>query len=291
MLYDRHRFVIASSGECPATIRRHGRELPVDGHVHFHDRALVAVTLDSALANFDRVIPPVNGLRGILLLTQAADERVFEEFEAGGTAGAWSLRALADEPQTLIARKDEAALAIVCGRQVRASNGLEVLALGTRETFLDGMSLEDSLTAARATGAVTVLPWGFGKWIGARGELIRTVLRKYGPDVLFVGDNGSRLASVAAPILIREAAHEGFKVLPGTDPFPFGADYSRVGGFGFLADIDPSVCSPWRHLRDWLILCRESPTAFGTALTPTRFLFNQGWIQIHNRVKRRVVAR
>lgn len=274
----------------PATIRRHSRELPVDGHVHFHDRALVAVTLDSALANFDRVIPPDTGLRGVLLLTQAVNERVFEEFEAGATAGAWSLRALADEPQTLIARKDEATLAIVCGRQVRASNGLEVLALGTRETIPDGMSLEDSVAAARVTGAVTVLPWGFGKWIGARGKLIRAVLRKNGPDVLFVGDNGGRLASVAAPILMRQAVHEGFKVLPGTDPFPFGADYSRVGGFGFLADIHPGELSPWRRLRDWLISSRESPTAFGTALTPARFLFNQGWIQIHNRVKRRAVA-
>jgi hypothetical protein len=100
-----------------------------------------------------------------------------------------------------------------------------------------------------------------------------------------VCDNGSRLALLGQPALVREAGRSGFKILPGTDPFPFGDDYRRVGAFGFLA-MEPRMARPWGNISAWLAARDESPPAYGRALGPVRFLVNNIGIQVCNRRKR-----
>lgn len=201
-------------------------------------------------------------------------------------AGAWTFDAAGDEPETLIARQGQAAVVVVCGRQVRSADGLEVLALGTRSTFPDGLSLLETVGAVRQSGALTVVPWGFGKWLGRRGKRVEAALElSMGAEALFVGDNGSRLGLLGAPTLVRASEQRGFRVLPGTDPFPFGGDHRRVGRFGFLADVDPAKAAPWRSLRAWLVGRPSSPVPYGSACGLGRFLFIQVGIQIYNRFR------
>jgi hypothetical protein len=255
----------------------------VDGHVHFHCRRLVVPTLDAALDNLRRVAGRTRGLVGALLLTQARSERVFEELETSAVIDAWTLRPVASEPQTLIARRDGAELALVCGRQIRAEAGLEVLALGTRGEFADDQPLSVTIQAVRDAGALAVLPWGFGKWLGRRGELVRSTLAAEGREQVFIGDNGGRLAGAGEPAIIRRFTRLGFRVLPGTDPFPFGGDFRRVGAFGFMAEVAGAEEAPWTHLRKWLGSSTASPRLFGSACAPGRFVFNQVGIQLYNR--------
>jgi hypothetical protein len=266
------------------------KRLPVDGHVHFHHRRFVVPTLDAALGNLRRVAGRSEGLVGTLLLTQTRAEHVFEELGARPSIGGWTLMASIHEAETLIARKDGADIAIVCGRQVRAEAGLEVLALGTRGEFPDGRSLADTIQAVHESGALTVLPWGFGKWLGRRRDLVRRTLAASGRDKLFIGDNGGRLDAPAAPRIIREFERLGFRSLPGTDPFPFGGDFRRVGAFGFLADVAGAEEAPWTCVRDWLATLTVSPRPFGHACRPVRFVSNQVGIQIYNRLFRSVAA-
>jgi hypothetical protein len=88
------------------------------------------------------------------------------------------------------------------------------------------------------------------------------------------------------PRLVREAAARGYRVLPGSDPFPFGGDHRRVGAFGFLAEVTPDAAAPWRDLAAWLHGLRRSPQAYGRALDPVRFVFNNVGIQLYNRLGR-----
>jgi hypothetical protein len=259
----------------------------VDGHVHFHRAELVALTLDAAAGNFRRVTGSRDGLLGALLLTQAAGERVFEQIMAPAPSAGWRFEPAARERQSILAHRNGGVIAIVCGRQVRARGGIEVLGLGTCEEFADGRSLADTVAAVHGAGALTVLPWGFGKWLGDRGRLVRETL--HSAEFLSVGDNGSRLAGLAVPTLIREAELNGFRVIPGTDPFPFGRDYRRVGRFGFLAEAEIDESAPWGSLRSWLETVRGSPPRFGSASGPARFAVNQVGIQLYNRLLRRSV--
>lgn len=256
---------------------------PVDGHVHFHALSRVGPTLDAAVTNFRPAGGRAGDLLGALLLTQAAGERVFEALRRAPVADDWQVAPAGDERETVIARRDGAAVVIVCGRQLRTKDGLEVLALGTNETFPDGLPLAAAIAAVQGSGALAVLPWGFGKWLGERGRSIEAVLGSSDSATLFVGDNGSRLGWLGVPALVRAAEQRGFRVLPGGDPFAFGRDYRRVGSFGFLAGMEPDAAAPWRALREWLLRQPASPPAFGTASGPVRFAFNQVGIQIYNR--------
>jgi hypothetical protein len=256
---------------------------PVDGHVHLHHLSFVARTLDAARGNFERISGRHEGIQGVLLLTQAASEHVFEEMENARSVEGWRFETAALEPQTLIARQNGSALAVVCGRQVRARGGLEVLALGTKQEFADNQSFGETLKAVRSSDALAAIPWGFGKWLGKRGVEVQQSLQAAGKRALYVGDNASRLALWGSPALIRASEQQGFRVLPGTDPFPFGGDYRRVGGFGFFAETSIDEKAPWASLRSWLNELEQSPASFGRALGPVKFVVNQLGIQIYNR--------
>jgi hypothetical protein len=257
---------------------------PVDAHVHFHDPARIAPTLDAALANFRMVRDPADGLLGALLLTQGAREKVFETLKSDGTAGNWSMTPVADEPQTLLARHGAACIAVVCGRQVRAGESFELLALGTEARFEDGRSFGELLDAIRRSEALAVIPWGFGKWLGRRGRQVSSALETASNREVFLGDNGGRLGWAGRPRALREAEARGYRILPGTDPFPFGGDHRRVGGFGFVMDAPLDEAAPWRSLHAWLRDRQGSPTSYGHACGPLRFVVNQVGIQAWNRL-------
>jgi len=264
--------------------RRTSLRLAVDAHVHFHQSRLVEPTLDSAMANFSRIAAPEGHLAGALLLAESSREHVFERLAETAPFGRWRINPVADEPQTVIAETGGHKIAIICGRQIRCGLGLEVLALGTTARHPDGGEVEETIDLVRSCGALPVVPWGFGKWIGRAGRRIRELFDSQSPESLFAGDNGGRLQILGLPKQLNLARRGGFRVLPGTDPFPFGADYRRVGGFGFLAAMEPDPTHPWQSLRSALAGTTCSPEPYGRALPPVRFLFNQGWIQVHNRI-------
>jgi hypothetical protein len=260
----------------------------VDAHVHLHDIANVSAALTSAACNFSAAMSERTGLRddpdwaGVLLLTEARRERVFDRLAATAAAGAWQVRAM-PEPESLTAEHDHLRLLIVSGRQVRARDGLEVLALGSAAEFKDGMPFEETLAAVTASGALAVVPWGFGKWLGQRGRRVRRMIERSDPRAVWLGDNGGRLSLLPQPALLRAGMQHGFRVLPGTDPFPFGRDYGRIGCFGFHADVVLDPAAPWQSLRNWLDTCEKSPPTYGRPMDPVRFALNQLRMQFHNR--------
>jgi hypothetical protein len=260
---------------------------PVDAHVHLHDVSNVAATLEAAAAHFDEVWVGRKSLLGCLMLTQMAHERVFEALLSRDMVGGWRLQRSEAEPETLIASKAGRSVALVCGRQVRAADGLEVAALGTLETFPDGRPFEETLDAVLATDAIAAIPWGFGKWLGARGRRVEAALASRDPRGIFLGDSGARSRVMREPGLIRRARTRGVRVLAGSDPFPFAADCKRVGGFGFLAQVEPDPARPLHVLRTWLRAPQASPEVYGQPSTPLRFLLNQFGVQVHNRRAKR----
>lgn len=262
------------------------QEWPVDAHVHFHNAMRVEPTLNAAALNFKAASRRLDGLLGVLLLTQARAERVFESLQDTSRAGDWNVGRASAEAETLIAERGPESIAVVCGRQLRTEEGLEVLALGTLERFPDGLPLANAIASVGDSGAIAVLPWGFGKWLGARGRKVENVFSGGAPDRLFAGDNGGRVGSLPMPRLIRMAAARGFRVLPGSDPFPFAADHRRVGAFGFMAMTELPLSAPWRALRSWLLGHAGSPLPYGRGCSPLRFAVNQIGIQWYRRFQR-----
>lgn len=259
----------------------------VDAHVHLHRIDLAGKGLDAAARNFSLLgVPDRSGRRGILLLTQSQGERVFEELAVTSVVGRWKIRRSNDEPHSLLASDGENVVAVICGRQVRTREGLEVQCLGTLREFEDGMSLAEALEAMHDSVGLTVIPWGLGKWTGQRLEMLQGMLNWVEPSAVWLGDNGGRLGLIDPPPLLVGAERRGFRVLPGSDPFPILGDVGRIGSFGFSAEIELSERDPWRVLRDWLKSKPSSPMPYGTPMSLMRFLVNQGGIRVYQRYRR-----
>jgi hypothetical protein len=256
--------------------------LPVDAHVHFHDAGCVGPTLDAAAANFGALrLASTGPVRGALLLAQSRRERVFEWLREQVRVGRWHVATARDEPQSLWLREDVAEILVVCGSQVVAEPGLEVLALGTDRRIDDGLGLAATLGLARSEDALAVLPWGFGKWTGRRRRRVREAIESEKDVDLWMGDNGGRLASLPTPRLLAEGERCGHAILPGTDPFPFWHDYRRVGSFGCLVPARLDADRPWQSLREALTQARSSPPSYGRGAGLFEFGLRQARMQLH----------
>lgn len=115
------------------------RFLPVDGHVHFHEVAGVAPTLDAAAANFRLAGQRDSGLLGVLLLTQSRHERVFEQLRELRNCGPWALCPSPGEDESLQAEHEDSRILIVCGRQIRCESGQWVGASGIQKRIIRGV--------------------------------------------------------------------------------------------------------------------------------------------------------
>jgi hypothetical protein len=259
-------------------------KIPVDGHVHFHDPRLVEPTLGAAARNFRalRIADPAPP-RGVLLLAQYPREAVFDWLREQQRVGTWKITGVPAEPHSLWLRCEASELLVVCGYQVDVERGLELLVLGTNRPIAGGLGFVHTVREARARGALAVLPWGFGKWTGRRKRLVRAAINSADLTDMWMGDNGGRLSALPRPPLLAEGERAGHAILPGSDPFPFGDDYRRVGSFGCLVPtvLDPE--RPWQSLRIALVRHGSSPEAYGRAAGLLEFSVKQARIQVHKR--------
>jgi hypothetical protein len=263
----------------------------VDGHVHLHDCFEVPRFLDGAGGNFAAAaagLGMTTAPTGCLMLVESSGVDNFARL-ADGTASTvpWRVEPTR-EPLSLVAYKHGGSpIVVIAGRQIVCREGLEVLALGTRATFADGRTLRDTLGLVAAEGAIPVVPWGVGKWHGARGRLVAGLLRKSPVPRLYLGDNGGRLGLAPRPKLLARAAPRRMCVLPGSDPLPFASQLAKVAGYGFVAEVALGCEAPFATLKTWLDRLEASPRPFGRLETLPGFIRSQVAMQMQKRYRPR----
>lgn len=250
----------------------------VDAHVHIHPLFPPDSFFDGALENF-RTAAGRLGLTatGCLVLAEMAGSGWFRK--APGTAGAWTLARMGEEASLIARRSTGESLVVVAGRQIAVRERLEVLALGRDVEIPDGLPLDETLRRVRESGALPVLPWGFGKWSGRRGALVAATLARPGGE-LYLGDNSNRLHLAGLPRVLREAGERGVLVLPGTDPLPFPSHAGRAGSFGFVLEGALDPLRPAADLLRRVRTLREQPRTYGRGETLPRFLRDQASLQL-----------
>lgn len=239
----------------------------VDAHVHIHRCFDLPTFLDSAAANFAAAgrVTGADEIRGVLMLTEGADEDRFTELaalaraEAGrpgaapeGRPGEWRFTTTAEDC-SLLAEKGARTLILIAGRQVATSDGLEVLVFGTRERFEDGRPLREMLARMRDADLLHAIPWGAGKWLFRRGRLLSSVLDSGPAPGFCLGDESGRPVFWPRVRHFEEARRRGIRVLRGTDPLPFPDEVSRAGSFGFRIDAGVDLARPMAWLRAALL--------------------------------------
>jgi hypothetical protein len=163
---------------------------------------------------------------------------------------------------------------IVAGRQIVTAERLEVLAVGCVDEFPDGKPIRDVMCAVADCGALPVVPWGFGKWLGARGRIVRSLVET--PPVTFsLGDNGGRAALLPRPPLLGVAERRGIPVLLGSDPLPLAPEVTRAGSCGFVVADWATTARPAELLVRRLRSLRRTPAVFGDLNTLHGFVRSQ----------------
>lgn len=263
----------------------------VDGHVHFYDCFDRQIYFDSASANFQSAAAELElkpSVTGCLLFTETSRQHYFQKFKeaAGCDDGGWSFRETLEDESLIASKPGGGEIVIVAGRQIATAENLEVLALGYDGEFVDRLPLAVTLEAVIETGALAVIPWGFGKWTRRRGELVAATVNQVRPGEMFLGDNGGRLRWGARPALFASAEARGVAVLPGSDPLPFADEVSAVARYGFVlpGEIDQERPAAW--LKGRLVGLGASPIAFGRLQSLPRFCRYQLAMQLRKFCKR-----
>jgi hypothetical protein len=262
--------------------------LMVDGHVHFHACYEPARFFEGAARRFGRAAAELGlpaDTPGCLCFTEAAGDQFFRAFAGGRLepGGGWSIAATS-EPESLLARRGEdgRSVFLLAGRQIVTKEGLEVLALGTRDDFPERRSTLETLAAVRRAGAQPGIPWGFGKWWLGRGALVRRIVESAQPGELFLGDNGGRPRRAREHPIFALARDRGIPVLPGSDPLPFARANASAGRTGFLLrgfDPEKPAASVLARVRE----LAGSPPRFGRGEGLPAFCRDQIAMQLHAR--------
>ena len=259
----------------------------IDAHVHIYNCFHLPIFFESAFANFQSEAARMgkgDNFTAILLLAETSKDNWFERLASYAsnkttaqtkTIRDWTFHRT-DENCSLCARgsKDQS-LFLIAGRQIITAEKLEVLALATGKTFKNGAPIEQVIQSIRDMGAIPVIPYGFGKWIGRRGKILRDLLKKTESTKLFLGDNGGRPNFLPRPSHFKQARKKGIYILPGTDPLPIISECRRPGTFGFSLSGSLSREHPAKDFKQIFMVPGTQFQAYGHLERPYRFFRNQ----------------
>jgi hypothetical protein len=196
--------------------------LLVDGHVHIHgcyDEETFLRAAEHNLRMAGEGIPT-------LMLAEMKEDNVFVRWRTGQCP--WPVQTTGEDSSLFLAER----LLVLAGRQVVTAEGVEVLAQCTAAQFADGRPLEETVEEIQDAGALAVLPWGVGKWLGRRGKIVTEAATRL---PIFLGDNAGRPSFWSFPARFRTRS-----ILPGTDSLALPSQQTLVGSYGFslTAEID-----------------------------------------------------
>lgn len=246
----------------------------VDAHAHLHPCFEVEAFLQAARANLQQggtesgskeqivcvvvvlATPTGDGFRRLVSASENGRLRTLRGEE-------WQFRETKEQTAVWLFSRTGPPLVAVEGDQVESREGVEVLALGTGRRFEDGQRIEELLRAIAQEGALPVIPWGVGKWLGRRGEVVQRMIEAPGLPLFFVGDNANRPTFWPKPRHFQRAREHGIRNLPGSDPLPFPEDVRRVGRFGGVVTGDVNRETPAEDLKQILLDPTSQFSPFG----------------------------
>ncbi len=117
------------------------------------------------------------------------------------------------------------------GRQVVAKERIEVIGLNHPKHVSDGTPAREIVDTILENGGTPMLAWSPGKWFFTRGKVILSLLERYSPADMLIGDTSLRPRGWFKPLLVRKAQRMGYKVIAGSDPLPFAGEEEAFGAY------------------------------------------------------------
>jgi hypothetical protein len=178
------------------------------------------------------------------------------------------------------------ALYVCAGRQIVTQDNLEIGALATTLKLNDRkFTAVEMVRYINDHGGIAAVNWAPGKWFFKRKKIVENLLAAFKPGQLAIGDTRLRPNFWSTPVLMKNAAHKGFKIFAGSDPLPFTGEENQIGRYGFrmTGEFDPDrpADSIRRMMQDPHIDVQKCGRRNSTAI----FVRRQLKIMIENRRK------
>lgn len=262
----------------------------LDGHTHIYDCFDLDTFVTAAFENFSSAsvkLKSGSSATCFMLLAEACGVHYFKKLQdlarSGGGVSSTSWRVEeSDEIFSLILFHDDyplMRLIIAAGRQLITKEKLELLALLTEHEFEDGMTLEQGVQTVFEAGGIPVCPWGAGKWMGTRGEVLTTYTMNT-DELFFLGDSGGRPSFWPRPSLFK-GDFVKTRLLSGSDPLPLSGEEIKVGSFGTYINCECPKERPVTFLKELLKKSDVKLTGYGRLCCPLMFIKNQVTLRLH----------
>ena len=263
----------------------------LDAHVHIYNCFELTKFFDAASKNFQKAAANFSNNQphaAILLLAETNQDNYFDYLASLAKqdrqlSADWTIETTSEPSSLIICHSQGHLLYLIAGRQIITAENLEVLSLIGTQKIEDGKTLSKVVRETLDGGAIPVIPWGFGKWIGTRGIILEEFLAKRDFPYLFLGDNSGRPSFWSKPRYFQLAREKGIQILPGSDPLPFPSEFCRPGSFGFAVYGKVDAQTPAQSIKQILLKSTVEPKPYGLLETPYRFVRNQIAMQIVKR--------
>lgn len=261
----------------------------IDAHIHFHGCYDKATFFNSAKNNFEKIAlkRKIENFQSILFFTESYGDNVFSDLfeiaKKNDKVGDWILSLTVNENTIKISDEKGFDLYIIAGKQIVTKENLEVLALGLKDKFPDGKSIEEVLGAVADLNILPVIPWGVGKWFSRRKQIVENLVTQTRSNPIYLGDNGNRPFFWPKPKLFKIAEANGIFNLSGSDPLPFNKEVYKPGSFGFIIDEVLNETKPFDSITEIISSTNKQFETFGKLEGPINFLKNQVAMQIVKR--------
>lgn len=193
--------------------------IAADCHVHVYKGFNLDLFFEAAFRNFRSILGESSAIKA-LFLSEKDGSNFFKEAKEN-FAGA-NFEAKSEDQGRLLKITEKSSgdnVLVVPGYQMATKERIEIHGLFLEERIPDGLSAEETIEAAKRRGAICVIPWSLGKWIGKRERIVIELLAKHG-DSIFVGDSALRPLALFEPKVLLKARERGIRVFSGSDPLP-----------------------------------------------------------------------
>lgn len=225
--------------------------LRIDPHAHLYDTYPVDVWVAAAASNLG-IGPDVTG---VVVIVDREGQDSFGRLRIELGSARWTeARSTGTSHEVRVGqcRLGDRSFFVMRGVQYVSAERLEVLGLGVHRESPDGVPARDIIPRISQAGGIVCLPWSPGKWLGARGRSVRSLLVSDLRAALTFGDISIRPRCGPPSLLLREARRAGCVVLPGTDPLPRRGDADLVGSYGvqYEVDVTPNIETVYETVLD-----------------------------------------
>lgn len=260
----------------------------IDSHVHFHKCFKIEKFFSSVFQNFSTEVlkhEEKSDWYGVLCLTEISGSNFFEAlFSKKIAPDEFSLEFTNEEESVIVKNKYDEIIIVIAGKQIIAQNGIEVLALGTTKNFETNNCIEKTISEVNESSAIAVLPWGVGKWLGRKKEIIKKFVFENSEEKFFLGDNSGRPSFWAEPDIFEIGKSSNHFILAGTDALAIPREENKTGTYGFYLNSEINLEEPAKDLLSQISNLKAQPKIFGNLENPVKFFKNQITMQMRKRI-------